>query len=62
MRGRIEEVVYRGSDLDLMVRITDSMVIRARQTLGGPALGPPPGAGVEVTVSWAADAARLLPA
>ena len=34
IRGRVEEVVYRGSDTDILVRIDDALMIRFSVTLG----------------------------
>jgi spermidine/putrescine transport system ATP-binding protein len=61
IRGRVEEVVYRGSDTDILVRIDDALMIRARQPreVAG-SLPVSYAAGSQVGVGWEVGAARLL--
>jgi spermidine/putrescine transport system ATP-binding protein len=61
IRGRVEEVVYRGSDTDILVRIDDALMIRARQPreVAG-SLPVSYAAGSLVGVGWEVGAARLL--
>jgi ABC-type Fe3+/spermidine/putrescine transport system ATPase subunit len=61
IRGWVEEVVYRGSDTDVLVRIDETLMIRARQPrdLAG-SLPVSYAAGSQIGVSWEVGAARLL--
>jgi spermidine/putrescine transport system ATP-binding protein len=61
LHGRIEEIVYRGSDTDILVRVGDQSLIRVRRPRGD--AGSPGGPfefGSEVAVDWDVGAARLL--
>jgi spermidine/putrescine transport system ATP-binding protein len=62
LRGRVEEIVYRGSDTDILVRVSDRAVIRARLPREDEsARGGELAIGADVTVGWAVGTARLLP-
>ncbi|MCM8747425.1 TOBE domain-containing protein [Thermomicrobium sp. CFH 73360] len=62
VRGRVEEVIYIGTDTFYVVRITDETVVRVRSQndrnrLDGGQLLP---VGTPVSLEWAPDAARVL--
>ncbi|MDW8005154.1 MAG: ABC transporter ATP-binding protein, partial [Thermomicrobium sp.] len=62
LSGRVEEVIYIGTDTFYVVRIDDQTTLRVRSQndrnrLDGGQLLP---VGTSVTVGWAEDAARLL--
>lgn len=62
VRGRVEEVIYIGTDTFYVVRITDETVVRVRSQndrnrLDGGQLLP---VGTPVSLDWAPDAARVL--
>lgn len=62
VRGRVEEVIYIGTDTFYVVRITDETVVRVRSQndrnrLDGGQLLP---VGTPVSLEWASDAARVL--
>jgi spermidine/putrescine transport system ATP-binding protein len=61
VRGRIEEIVYRGSDTVVVVRVGADSVIRARRPHGDAAVaaGSIP-CGAEVVLDWDVGAARML--
>jgi spermidine/putrescine transport system ATP-binding protein len=61
LHGRVEEIVYRGSDTDILVRVGDQSVVRVRSPRGS--AGSTGGSfefGAEVVVDWDVGAARLL--
>jgi spermidine/putrescine transport system ATP-binding protein len=60
LRGRIAELVYRGSDTDVVVRVADHVVIKARQPRGATAPGSQLDVGTTVSLSWDPDHARVL--
>jgi spermidine/putrescine transport system ATP-binding protein len=61
LRGRVEEVVYRGSDTDVLVRVSDGILIRARHPRAEAGAVPATFvAGTEVGVGWDIGAARVL--
>jgi spermidine/putrescine transport system ATP-binding protein len=62
LRGRIEEVIYIGTDTFYVVRVSDDTTIRVRSQndrnrLDGELLLP---VGTPVSLTWATDAARIL--
>jgi spermidine/putrescine transport system ATP-binding protein len=61
VRGRVEEVVYRGSDTIVVARVGADSVIRARRPHGDAsvATGPIP-CGADVVIDWDVGAARML--
>jgi spermidine/putrescine transport system ATP-binding protein len=61
LRGRVEEVIYRGSDTDVLVRVDDRTVIRARRPRDSPNAEPLSfAAGTEIGIGWDVGAARVL--
>jgi ABC-type Fe3+/spermidine/putrescine transport system ATPase subunit len=61
LHGRVEEIVYRGSDTDILVRVSDQSVVRVRRPRND--AGSSAGSfefGTEVAVDWEASSARLL--
>src|SRR4029079_1225942 len=61
VRGRVEEIVYRGSDTVVVVRVGAEPLIRARRPHGdaAAAAGSIP-CGTDVVLDWDAGAARML--
>jgi spermidine/putrescine transport system ATP-binding protein len=60
LRGRVEEVVYIGTDTHYGVRLSGNQKLRVREQNSDPASKPLAAVGDEVTVSFATQAARVL--
>ena len=59
-RGRIKNVVYIGTDTQYAVQLPGDQVVRVRQQNSTPGSRPIADEGAEVTVSFSAQAARVL--
>lgn len=59
-RGRIKNVVYIGTDTQYAVQLPGDQVVRVRQQNSTPGSRPVADEGAEVTVSFSAQAARVL--
>jgi spermidine/putrescine transport system ATP-binding protein len=60
LRGQVAELVYRGSDTDVVVRVGDHVVIKARQPRGAGENGSHLDVGTAVSLSWDPERARVL--
>ncbi|MEZ4729148.1 MAG: TOBE domain-containing protein [Caldilineaceae bacterium] len=58
--GRVSNVVYIGTDTQYAIQLPGDQIVRVREQNSTPGSRPVASEGAEVTVSFAAQAARVL--